>query len=334
MFSTEFLQAYSKDLKNYRLFGWLRFTLISLGLIGFGYASGTPEPSQSIEKFGSMSFGLAVITFIVAITVQYFWRDRLEMKLWGEIIKTFPAGEYTPDLPAGGPIVLGGARGLSPNHLLKGTLDGLPIQLTDFESRHSLSQYTHGDNTQFTLRYITMTVPIGQATPHIFIDGKSQNRFSKRNTDLWSLAKKLNRKDRLQDLEGDFYKYFAVYTAQKKYLSALTILTPDTMLALRNKGYEFDYELYDGRLTVIHEANILDPKEFSAMIEAVQACLRELVPQITGHFYDDADFHVKPNLARMRRWAALYTLRILFTKLILICAAVFCGVALANLLSS
>lgn len=160
--------------------------------------------------------------------------------------------------------------------------------------------------TSFSLTYLVLAIELNQPLPHIFIDGRSQNRFGFKSQDLWSLTKKLSRQNKMQALEGDFYKHFDVYTADKKHIEALTIATPDTMIALRDEGYSFDYELYGTKLYVIAEPQLKQPADYEAYIKAVIGATTELVPQIAKHTFSHNEPTMSTRTYKVTFWAWFY----------------------------
>lgn len=184
--------------------------------------------------------------------------------------------------------------------------------------------------SNFSVEYMVLSIPLSTHLPHIFIDGTKQNSFSK-SQDMWSLNRKLSRKNRLQDLEGDFYKYFNVYTTNKEYLTALSILTPDVMLRLRDKGYEFDYEIYDDHLYVIRDARLTSTEDLRSFLTAAQSCLDELLPQITKHIYRQPGVRLPMHKTGVGLLALGYAVRILLKKFLVLCLYVFAGIVLAGI---
>lgn len=167
--------------------------------------------------------------------------------------------------------------------------------------------YSDKGSTSFSLTYLVFAIDLKTPVPHLFIDGRSQNRFNKKNRDLWSLTKRLSRSNKLQDLEGDFYKHFDVYAASKKQVEALTIVTPDVMITLRDQGYSFDYELHDTSLYVIAEPRLKRPEDYVAYTQAVVSALTELVPQITKHTFSSDEPDIPVYTKKLFVWALIYS---------------------------
>src|SRR5690606_5391781 len=79
--------------------------------------------------------------------------------------------------------------------------------------------------------------------PHMVIDSLVED------TDISVLPVRFARSQKI-DLEGDFYKYFAVYAPDRRELDALIVLAPDVMLTLLEQGAKGDIEFIDKRLYV------------------------------------------------------------------------------------
>ncbi|MET0980066.1 MAG: hypothetical protein ABWX90_02320 [Candidatus Saccharimonadales bacterium] len=206
-----------------------------------------------------------------------------------------------------------GRYGLDTHHTT--TIESYPARFDTVTAGYQIfgydpeRHYSDKGSTSFSLTYLVFAVDLKVPVPHLFIDGRSQNRFGRKKRDLWSLTKKLSRSNKLQDLEGDFYKYFDVYAASKKQVEALSIVTPDVMITLRDQGFSFDYELHDTSLYVIAEPQLKSPEDYEAYTQAVVSALTELVPQITKHHFssDEPDMPVHTN--RLAAWAILYSLQ-------------------------
>lgn len=197
------------------------------------------------------------------------------------------------------------------------TIRGLPAlldkvtfgyHLINFSSRHAPFKPSLGT---FTLRYMVLAVELNQPVPHIFIDGRAQNRFGFKSRDLWSLTKKVSKRNKIPALEGDFNNYFDVYAVPGSNIETLTILTPDTMIALRDQGYSFDYELYGTKLYVISEPTLRRPEDYAAYTKAVEAALFDLVPQITHHTFTPVEASVRITPGRLSFWAFVYSAAVL-----------------------
>ncbi len=121
-----------------------------------------------------------------------------------------------------------------------------------------LSYYSYkvgsGKNEQtITIEFAKIKLP--RKVPHLYLNGK-QNYLS---------ADVGNYKTEQLKMEGDFNKYFSVYTPPDYQVDILQILTPDVMLALQDFGAKYDYEtigddlyIYSSKGTMADEVKLRD----------------------------------------------------------------------------
>lgn len=291
--------------------------------------------STDSEDFGGL-FYAALLLYAAILIERAVFNSRLESNFWKYVVERYRPAEEAPIKPLAGPVVIGDAAAVTIKRAFRISLPHHGrAGLADIMVSRRLFGHGESPQTRYGLRYLVLSVKLNVQTPHIFIDGRSQNRFGGRSTDLWSLTKRLRHWQKLQALEGDFYKYFDVYAVDGGQINALSIVTPDTMLALRDKGYSFDYEIHDGHLYVIHEAKLAGEAAYDALFEAVDSCLRELIPQITKHRYDNTELQLQTSQTGLSAWALLYSAGViawyLFKALIFIIAASSAGVLVSRL---
>lgn len=335
------LVCYSLDVTgDYKLLRTIIFIgriLIFVFVCWFGYevvAETTDDDAANRALF------VALMLHVLVWGLTAVRKDLIQKQVWkyaASQYRQYPTSlleqpETPIDFSLASPLLEQGVRALQLDDIYEvGLPRGRLGFLTKIRSTRSLFGGTGMERGDYMLEYLVLAVKLNTPTPHIFIDGRSQNRFGGRSTDLWSLTKRLSRHDKLQDLEGDFPKYFGVYCPEKQYLSALSIATPDVMLAMSDQGYSFDYEIHDGVLYVIHESTFESVDEFKAMTVAAQACLAELIPQITKHHYDDAGQELRVLSGRLNLWAILYSLRIMGWYFVKILAVLLAGIMIGGL---
>lgn len=178
--------------------------------------------------------------------------------------------------------------------------------------------YNDRSVTKFNMKYCVAAFKLPNRLPHIFIDGLGQNVMTTSSPNLWALTKMLSKRDKLQDLEGDFPKYFDVYAADRDAVAALSVLTPDVMLRLRDQGYYFDYEIYQDYLYVIAEPNFIRRKGFDAYVMGVHAAVNELIPQISHLNFSQSDAIITRKPAKLVLWGYLYSAKILAKWILLV----------------
>ncbi len=324
---------------NYQRIVFLRKLLVAVCIVLGGIGTTMPAATTTQNRPFDWAPEAAFVTFLIGTLVLWLARYDLTYKAWQTGATKFGGtapgamdSQVGSAYPPAGPVVSTGSADELETYT---TVLAQPASaMRQMSYTYWLSRHYKNENGQFKLEYLVMSVPLNEPVPHIFIDATKQNKFSSKNDDLWSLNKKLFRRNRILDLEGDFYKYFKVYTTRRETLDALTILTPDVMLKLRDDGYNFDYELYGKNLFVIADSTILRAEDFEAFVRAAEACLNELVPQIAGHTFTNLDEQLPVNVARMRRWAIWYSVRILCRKGTFVLLYFLVGITIGYILKS
>lgn len=78
------------------------------------------------------------------------------------------------------------------------------------------------------------------------------------------------------DLEGDFYKYFALYAPDKYGISALTVIAPDAMQALMEHAALCDIEIIDNKLYFYWPEVAATRRQYEQVFGTVDAILKEI----------------------------------------------------------
>jgi len=278
---------------------------------------------------GSTSQSGAVM-LIALFGVLAVWRTllmkRLKSSLWNEFAKIH-GYKKSDDLwnvseIAVGPVVADGAVARSCQFQITGENDGHKFKLSPATFAFDLFKTKFQplkDISRYSFRYLILAVDIGTELPHIFIDGQKQNRFRYNATNMWSLNKRVQPHQRLIDLEGDFHKFFKVYIANVEHreAAAFSIVTPDVMLSMRDKGFNFDYEIYDKKLYVLAEDNIISIDKFMGFINAAEAVTNELVPQLAKQLHADGYEKLDINHKKAGWLAAWYSLGVFMSYAVL-----------------
>lgn len=309
MFSTATLKLYSRINNYLTITTWLQRILVFTCLAIAGALSDNNGVTDASEQW----LNAALLFFIVGRIVRSGldgWRRHI---LWKDFTSKHPHAAR----PLPSPILNAGPGSIQsrPHRISVG---GHEATIAHATVNYHPKKGKTDDMLGFALDYLVLAIPLNKTVPHIFIDGRRQNRFTPRNTNLWSLVKRVARQQKMQALEGDFYKYFDVYAADQKQIETLSILTPDTMLALRDNGFEFDYELHDRTLYVISEPNLDSPQAYEAYIRAAETVLTELIPQISKRYYAENQPHLRITGLRMAAWAWLLSLVVIFKWLFII----------------
>ena len=265
------------------------------GLATFSASLIPPYDTNPYQSYGPILLWTGIgILFFTAI-YRHFLKQQLQTRFWNECLKVINGSKvdvnstFHPALA--GPVVKDNTYSLTLQKSIAGNYKKYPTILQDVQATYQKNTPGKKDAT-FSLRYIIQAIELPSSVPHIFIASKQLGR--KRlvaPSNLWSLVNKLDPSQKLQDLEGDFGKYFDVYTAHqpsdglvyKQEIDALRVLTPDVMLTLRDNGFNFHYELHGNYLYVIHEPDMLTAAELESFVISVDAALSELLPQLTNH---------------------------------------------------
>jgi hypothetical protein len=145
---------------------------------------------------------------------------------------------FPPSLPAG--------AGMSHAYLegYMGVFKGTPVYMFNARTKDFAERYEK--------TYGVVIVRTTKKYPHIYMDSRS-NGMQDQFEDWQKLS-----------LEGDFDKYFNVYSEENMQNETLTFLTPDVMERLIDNAAQYDVEIYAGNIALIsrtfsiYEKNILD----------------------------------------------------------------------------
>jgi len=329
MLSEDFKRRHAATIKTYHKVVWTHRIVLILMLTLIGYCIN--DPADTLD-------GLVFLGTLLTVGAGYMIRGICKGRITDSMFEAYADNDDVvtlssyddKPLPVGGPVLRAGAIRLEATSYIERTLAGRSLQLTKARFWHQLGggePTTRSDARQFALDYVILTVDAGKNLPKLFIDGRSQNRFKGTASNLWALSKKLSRTERLQDLEGDFPEFFTVYASKGTQTEALSILAPDAMIRLRDRGYQFDFEI-DGRwLHIIHEPSIGSIEEFEAFFESMRSMADELVPQLAKQRNGSELPDLTVKTIRLGLWATLNSSRIIAKYALL----VILGLAYASL---
>lgn len=334
MFSEQFIKNQDKLYDLYDQVIVIRRIFITGLLFAFGAASSIYESNQdnSVGAFAQICLWLIVLLAVVA----HFWlrwlRKRLQARLWNEVSRG-KIGKSTDKVTS--PLLTYQAYEVWNSVLYHSKYRGLPLTIHRLNTNYTLSNFFKpGAANNYGLEYVVLQVWLDNKFPHIFIDGLSQNIFSFKNTNLWSLPRKLALKQKMQKLEGDFPKYFNVYMAPNKQapvqVDALSILMPDIMLALRDDGYNFDYEIHNDKLFIICEPDMYTTYDIEAFFKAVDAVLDQLIPQLEKFKISHKTLDLKLSKTRLTINALVNSTKVIIFYLLLIGSPYALGIFLGT----
>lgn len=149
-------------------------------------------------------------------------------------------------------------------NVICGTINGLPFQQYKCSYRYIGEDGSTGRRTTAVL-----AVGLPHSHPQMIINSLTDTGGEA------SLPVRFAKDQHIQ-LEGDFNRYFAVYTPNGHELSAVGILAPDVMQVLLDHARKFDIELVGNRLYFYWQPHTEDKDEYTAMFASAQRILREI----------------------------------------------------------
>lgn len=153
----------------------------------------------------------------------------------------------------------------SESNILTGNYRGFSFELL----QHKYWTGSGKNRTQHGLSIVNLKLP--KKVPHLVVDSKIEDAsgFS------GSVLPIMFDKDQKLTLEGDFSRYFDVYSPRNYQVSALALLTPDVMQTFLTKLHQVDVELVNDRL-LIYDPDLMNSREqIQDMFEAADAVIDE-----------------------------------------------------------
>lgn len=155
------------------------------------------------------------------------------------------------------------------NHIerdvLEGTLCGLPMKLSDYHYE------TGGGKSHANYDIRVMKLELPRKLPHMVIDCLVENGENSQST----LPIRFDKSQKI-DLEGDFYKYFALYAPDTYGISALTIIAPDAMDTLLRIKALCDIEIIDNSIYFYWPDTKGDPESYKSAFQTVESVMKEI----------------------------------------------------------
>ena len=188
-------------------------------------------------------------------------------------------------------------------------------------TRHSFDEigtfnYTTGGgkNRQTHARgYVRIKLP--RRLPHMILDAKSNNFLGKISNISGVGGQKLS-------LEGDFDKYFTLYTPPEYATDALYVFTPDIMQLLIDAAHEYDCEIIDDNFYIHADTrfDVAKPATYEEVLKITDALAAKL-DRRTDYYADervgDRELNmIAPQGARLKNGVSLATI-IMFVSIVL-----------------
>lgn len=168
-----------------------------------------------------------------------------------------------------------------------------PVTTAEVEAVYTITgqifEFLMRDSLKLSLKLRVFSFRSSQYMPHIFITSRRNSRYKLKSRNMGLIDERLPKGLKFQELEGDFSRYFDIYSPDQKAVDILRIMTPDVMITLRDNGIDFDLELIDNRFYLYLEPAVVSP----AQLELVLTQLDQLVESFTSElartkFYDQS----------------------------------------------
>ena len=163
--------------------------------------------------------------------------------------------------------------------------DGEPIELGNY-------YYTTGSGkNRTTHRYGYVRAKLPRRLPHMVLDATANNLAGRFST----LPQQFNSSQKLS-LEGDFDKYFTLYTPDEYERDALYVFTPDVMQAMITHARNYDIEIIDSDLYLYRTKpfDFLQVDEWKQALAVISTLTPELSEQ-TDYYADERIFNRNAN---------------------------------------
>lgn len=185
--------------------------------------------------------------------------------------------------------------------------------------------YVTGSGKSSTVHdYGYVKVKLSKHLPHMLLDAKSNNMFSF----MGNLPSMFGSDQKLM-LEGDFNKYFTLYTPKQYETDALYIFTPDVMQTFIDSARDYDVEIVDDYMYLYsnEKFNLAKADEISGLLTIVARLAKDLAKQVK--LYSD------DNLPSESNGIAEHGRRLKTSRIpAVLTAIVFIGIILFNIVTS
>ncbi len=145
-----------------------------------------------------------------------------------------------------------------------GYFNNLPVRLFNYYYRvYSQQNVKKHNSTVFEIQFENLLPPLMLLVDHHDFGGSMTVNFKK--------PAKLK-------LEGDFDKFFDLYTEQDLEIEVLQVFTPDFMIQMRDNWKNFSIEFTTNRIYIYSYKLVLNRKDLQQMFELVQFLIKKLEP--------------------------------------------------------
>lgn len=147
-----------------------------------------------------------------------------------------------------------------------------------------LHSFSWGINEPKDCMYAVIELDLPKNLPHIFIDNKKGNSWLNRE-----ILTAFN-DSQLVQLEGNFSRYFNVYSVPGYHIPLLTLLNPGFMGKLMDYRDHFELEFLDNKAYMYFANEYIDTKEsMSRVFSGIEFIITELQKQLDTFEFDPDD---------------------------------------------
>ncbi len=119
-----------------------------------------------------------------------------------------------------------------------------------------------------------MEIQLSNNYPHIVLDSLANNPFISNIGHFFGSEAEIH-------LEGDFNKYFKVYSKAPP-TDTLRVLSPDMMVRMIDSGYKYDIEIIEDKLHLISNYEFSDEQGVKYFFELADALMDKLDRRTTA----------------------------------------------------
>lgn len=303
LLDSERTRALSAQLAQIRVLTIILRVAVGLSALALVGATADGELGNYGTDWHALWIGCAVV--VVALwLMRLVWRGIIRQRLWA-VLGRDTRGDQRPqtlnEVVANGSqstimrphsVVVAGASSYETSQVLTLKIDRTPVITAEVQSTFTIAKralaWSSGGGLQLglTLRLFTFTTP--QYMPHIFITSKRQSVYGLNTRNMGLIDERLPRNLKFPGLEGDFSRYFEIFSPDKAAIDILRVMSPDVMIELRDHGVDFDIEIIDDRFYLYLEPSTSSPAQLETVLTAVGKVVAAFAGELgRSRFYDE-----------------------------------------------
>ncbi|MCA9342667.1 hypothetical protein KC950_01480 [Candidatus Saccharibacteria bacterium] len=230
--------------------------------------------------FIALALLLYFLGFLILVA-WIVWSVYLSQKKFNETLKNFAKinnfsyimGKDQNDSKRG--TIFSHGRHKTSWNIIAGDYNNLSFELYSYN-------YTTGSGESSKVNYVQIfEITLPRKLPHIVIDSLIESGTSQGSVlpIIFDSSQKI-------ELEGDFYKYFALYAPDKYGVTALTLIAPDVMETLMQFAAKCDIEIIDNKLYFIWPETPRSYQQYKDIFNTVDKILDQIQKKlISGNIY-------------------------------------------------